>query len=50
MLGQLLKLIMPLNLLFRLFSFYLVQGISWGFSQAHVIGRITQPVPVDNGT
>lgn len=50
MLGQLLKLIMPLNLLFRLFSFYLVQGISWGFSQALVIGRITQPVPVDNGT
>lgn len=50
MLGQLLKLIMPLNLLFRLFSFYLVQCISWDFSQALVIGRVTQPVPVDNGT
>lgn len=50
MLGQLLKLIMPLNLLFQLFSFYLVQCISWDFSQALVIGRVTQPVPVDNGT
>lgn len=30
--------------------FALVRSISWGISKGLVVGRIIQPVPVDNGT